>query len=176
MKEVKEITESKEVSKVLDTPTVKDIPKSKSNLKLVLSLIALIIVPYCLFLSTALLKGVPLIPAMKYAVGFFVAFHILLTVMSVTLDFALNKSLGKHSDGEAFLNKIFNKLLVVFAIVVMFLVVTLAKNFTFIESNELLNVLVSTLIAAIYTGFSILGGLGLITFRRELRRRKIVEK
>lgn len=168
MKEIKEITEPKEISEVPETST------SKSNLKLISSLIALIIIPYGLFLSVTLLKGLPLISAMKYAVRFFVAFHVILAIVAVVLDFALDKSLGKHSDGEAFLKKIFNKFLVLFAFAVMFLVITLATKFTFVESNEFLNVLVAVLFAAIYMGFSVLGGLSLIIFRKELRIRKII--
>ena len=86
MKEIKEISEVPEVF------------TSKSNLKLISSLIALIIIPYGLFLSVTLLKGLPLISAMKYAVRFFVAFHVILAIVAVVLDFALDKSLGKHRD------------------------------------------------------------------------------
>lgn len=174
MKEIKEITEPKEISEVPEAPTANETSTSKSNLKLISSLIALIIIPYGLFLSVTLLKGLPLISAMKYAVRFFVAFHVILAAVAVVLDFALDKNLGKHSDGEAFLKKIFNKFLVLFTFAVMFLVITLATKFTFIESNEFLNVLVAALFAAIYMGFSVLGGLSLIIFRKELRIRKII--
>ena len=174
MKEVKEITEPKEVIEPKEISEVPEVSTSKSNLKLISSLIALIIIPYGLFLSVTLLKGLPLISAMKYAVRFFVAFHAILAIVAVVLDFTLNKSLGKHSDGEAFLKKIFNKFLVLFAFAVMFLVITLATKFTFVESNEFLNVLVAALFAAIYMGFSVLGGLSLIIFRKELRIRKII--
>lgn len=174
MKEIKEISEPKEISEVPEAPTADKTFTSKSNLKLISSLIALIIIPYGLFLSVTLLKGLSLISAMKYVVRFFVAFHVILAIVAVVLDFTLDKSLGKHSDGEAFLKKIFNKFLVLFAFAVMFLVITLATKFTFVESNEFLNILVAALFAAIYMGFSVLGGLSLIIFRKELRIRKII--
>jgi len=159
MKEIKEISEPKEISEVPEAPTANETSASKSNLKLISSLIALIIIPYGLFLSVTLLKGLPLISAMKYAVRFFVAFHVILAIVAVVLDF---------------LKKIFNKFLVLFAFAVIFLVITLATKFTFVESNEFLNVLVAALFAAIYMGFSVLGGLSLIIFRKELRIRKII--
>lgn len=63
MKEIKEISEPKEISEVPEAPTANETSASKSNLKLISSLIALIIIPYGLFLSVTLsvLGGLSLI-------------------------------------------------------------------------------------------------------------------
>ena len=53
---------------------------------------------------------------------------------------------------------------------VMILVIVLAKQYTFVESNEFLNVLVVILIATLIVGFSLVTGFSFIMLKREIKK------
>lgn len=146
----------------------------KKTIKIILSLVALVVIPFGLFVFANLMNEIPLLLSMESAAMAYLYFALACTIITCILLFVLKKNKGRHSNDEVLLRNVFDKLLLAFALAVMILVIVLAKQYTFVESNEFLNVLVAALFAAIYMGFSVLGGLSLIIFRKELRIRKII--
>ena len=128
----------------------------KKTIKIILSLVALVVIPFGLFVFANLMNEIPLLLSIESAAMAYLYFALACTIITCILLFVLKKNKGRHSNDEALLKNVFDKLLLAFALAVMTLVIVLAKQYTFVESNEFLNVLVIILIATLIVGFSML--------------------
>lgn len=143
----------------------------KKTIKIILSLVALVVIPFGLFVFANLMNEIPLLLSMESAAMAYLYFALACTIITCILLFVLKKNKGRHSNNEVLLRNVFDKLLLAFALAVMILVIVLAKQYTFVESNEFLNVLVVILIATLIVGFSLVTGFSFIILKRKLKER-----
>lgn len=141
----------------------------KKTIKIILSLVALVVIPFGLFVFANLMNEIPLLLSIESAAMAYLYFALACTIITCILLFVLKKNKGRHSNDEALLKNVFDKLLLAFALAVMTLVIVLAK-YTFVESNEFLNVLVVILIATLIVGFSLVTGFSFIMLKREIKK------
>ena len=139
----------------------------KKTIKIILSLVALVVIPFGLFVFANLMNEIPLLLSVAMA---YLYFALACTIITCILLFVLKKNKGRHSNDEVLLRNVFDKLLLAFALAVMILVIVLAKQYTFVESNEFLNVLVVILIATLIVGFSLVTGFSFIMLKREIKK------
>ena len=137
----------------------------KKTIKIILSLVALVVIPFGLFVFANLMNEIPLLLSMESAAMAYLYFALACTIITCILLFVLKKNKGRHSNDD-----VFDKLLLAFALAVMILVIVLAKQYTFVESNEFLNVLVVILIATLIVGFSLVTGFSFIMLKREIKK------
>ena len=145
----------------------------KKTIKIILSLVALVVIPFVVFAN--LMNEIPLLLSIESAAMTYLYFALACTIITCILLFVLKKNKGRHSNDEALLKNVFDKLLLAFALAVMTLVIVLAKQYTFVESNEFLNVLIVILIATLIVGFSLVTGFSFIMLKREIKKETKVE-
>ena len=136
----------------------------KKTIKIILSLVALVVIPFGLFVFANLMNEIPLLLSIESEAMAYLYFALTCIIITYILLFVLKKNKGRHSNDEALLKNVFDKLLLAFA--VMTLVIVLAKQYTFVESNEFLNVLVVILIATLIVGFSLVTGFSFIMLKK----------
>lgn len=142
----------------------------KKTIKIILSLVALVVIPFGLFVFANLMNEIPLLLSIESAAMAYLYFALTCIIITYILLFVLKKNKGRHSNDEALLKNVFDKLLLAFALAVITLVIVLAKQYTFVESNEFLNVLVVILIATLIVGFSLVTGFSFIMLKREIKK------
>ena len=98
------------------------------------------------------MNEIPLLLSIESAAMAYLYFALACTIITCILLFVLKKNKGRHSNDEALLKNVFDKLLLAFALAVMTLVIVLAKQYTLI------------------VGFSLVTGFSFIMLKREIKK------